>query len=139
MNRPTPTNLKILRGNPGKRPINQLEPKATGTPTCPRFLKGEARTEWRRQIKELSAMGVLASCDRTKLAGFCISWQKLVEAYERNDDITIDKMLKQVRAFGGDFGMDPSSRSRIHVLPKPDENVDNAQKFFGDTVSIRRS
>jgi phage terminase small subunit len=137
MNRPIPTKLKILRGNPGKRPIGQLEPKATGIPICPRFLKGEARLEWRRQIKELSAIGVLASCDRPKLAGFCVSWQKFVEAYEKNDDITLDKMLKQVRAYGADFGMDASSRTRIAVA-KPTES-DRAKKFFGDTIPLRPS
>jgi len=46
---PTPTSLKILKGNPGKRPLNKKEPKPKlEIPTCPAHLCPEGKGEWKR-------------------------------------------------------------------------------------------
>jgi hypothetical protein len=55
--RPTPTPLKIIRGNPSKRPI-RAEPEPTvpaELPEAPGFLNGYARDEWYRIGEELRA------------------------------------------------------------------------------------
>lgn len=40
----TPTQLKVLNGNPGKRPLNQNEPKPKPVmPECPSWLNGYAK------------------------------------------------------------------------------------------------
>jgi hypothetical protein len=42
--RPKPTRLKLITGNPGKRPLNRNEPNPKRIiPACPDFLQGEAR------------------------------------------------------------------------------------------------
>ena len=47
--RPKPTALKKLEGNPGKRPLNELEPvPPVASLRCPNYLLPEARKEWRR-------------------------------------------------------------------------------------------
>ena len=46
--KPKPTALKRLEGNPGKRPLNALEPVPPTVPLqCPRHLLPEAKKEWR--------------------------------------------------------------------------------------------
>ncbi len=46
--KPKPTAMKMLEGNPGRRPINGAEPKPpTSTPTCPAHLSPTAKTEWK--------------------------------------------------------------------------------------------
>jgi phage terminase small subunit len=51
---PKPTALKVLEGNPGKRPLNQNEPKPEKkAPNCPSWLLPDAKKEWRRLSKEL--------------------------------------------------------------------------------------
>ena len=46
---PKPTALKLLHGNPGKRPISDREPKPPkGETTCPKHLDATAKTEWKR-------------------------------------------------------------------------------------------
>jgi len=47
--KPKPTAIKILEGNPGKRPLNLNEPKPLQiAPECPDWLLAEAKKEWNR-------------------------------------------------------------------------------------------
>ena len=42
--KPKPTNLKVLEGNPGQRPLNDNEPKpGKKAPTCAAWLEPEAK------------------------------------------------------------------------------------------------
>ena len=129
--RPLPTALKLIQGNPGKRPINRDEPKPSGIPTCPRFLKKEARTEWKRIAPRLANIGILTEIDRAALAGYCQAYGRWVEAEKKvlekgevvksvNGNIMqnpyliiANKSMDHMRKFLVEFGMTPSSRSRI--------------------------
>jgi phage terminase small subunit len=54
--RPKPTRLKLLTGNPGKRPLNETEPRPEAAiPECPVVLGPVARQEWDRLVLALSA------------------------------------------------------------------------------------
>ena len=47
--KPKPTALKVLEGNPGKRPLNLFEPTPEDKmPECPDWLEDEAKAEWDR-------------------------------------------------------------------------------------------
>ena len=47
--KPKPTAIKVLEGNPGKRPLNKFEPAPEKkAPPCPEWLNGEAKAEWER-------------------------------------------------------------------------------------------
>jgi phage terminase small subunit len=61
-----------LRGNPGKRRLNDAEPRpAPRVPSCPTCLGDEARKEWRRLAKNLGELGLLTGLDRGLLAAYC--------------------------------------------------------------------
>src|SRR5579859_506648 len=82
--KPKPSRLKILQGNPGKRPLNDKEPQpAAGRPSCPKALGGEARKEWNRVARALLRLGLLTHIDRAALAGYCQSWARWVFAEAR--------------------------------------------------------
>lgn len=143
--RPKPTAIKRLTGNPGKRPLNAAEPQPDKTPpTCPAWLTGEARREWRRIVPELERMGLLTLVDRAALSGYCQSWARWREG-ERvlsRDGLTYEYTNKQgesvilprpeaaiarqylamVRAFCGEFGLTPSSRGRMSVAGPPEQD-----------------
>ena len=54
--KPLPSNVVRLRGNPGKRRLNDAEPRpAPKVPACPSCLGDEARKEWKRLAKELAS------------------------------------------------------------------------------------
>ena len=132
--KPIPTALKILRGNPGKRPLNADEPKpplGVGAPS-PR-LTGEALAEWHRRVVELDAVGILTQIDAPAFEAYCRAWGRYVEAEAEikktspvakapsgypmvNPYLQIaNRALDQCRAFWTEFGMMPCARVRLHV------------------------
>jgi P27 family predicted phage terminase small subunit len=54
-------------------------------PTCPTFLKGEARREWGRITALLAKQGRVSGTDRAMLVGYCVAWwnyRRTTEALE---------------------------------------------------------
>jgi P27 family predicted phage terminase small subunit len=81
--KPKPTAIKVLEGNPGKRPINKCEPRPQKTvPKCPSWLEPEAKKEWRRMSKSLEALGILTKVDAASFAGYCEAYASWKEAEE---------------------------------------------------------
>ena len=81
--RPTPTRLKLLTGNPGKRPLNEDEPRPeSAVPECPPELSPTARKEWDRLVGELGALRMLTNLDRAALAAYCGAYALWAEAME---------------------------------------------------------
>jgi P27 family predicted phage terminase small subunit len=79
--KPKPLALKVLAGNPGRRPLTNTPTGtkfAAGVPDCPKHLGKVARAEWKRVTAELNAAGVLATADRGVVAAFCDAWADLV-------------------------------------------------------------
>ncbi|MEL6599949.1 MAG: phage terminase small subunit P27 family [Pseudomonadota bacterium] len=130
--KPTPTALKLVQGNPGKRALNADEPKpAEGLPTCPAHLSPTAKTEWKRVARMLNYMGLLSEIDRAALAGYCQAYGRWVEA-ERELAKTptllrtpsgyvqpspwlaiANKANEQMLKWMAEIGLTPSSRSRV--------------------------
>ena len=73
---PKPTALKLVQGNPGKRALNKSEPKFGGTPKCPDWLTPDAKAEWKRVVKELSALDMLRGVDSSALAAYCQNYSR---------------------------------------------------------------
>jgi P27 family predicted phage terminase small subunit len=127
--------IRALEGNPGKRPLNDREPLAPeGVPECPGFLNEEARAEWFRCATILNDMGLLSPAYRSALAAYCVVYSRWVHAEEqvlkygtiiKSPDkgfplispylIVANQSLEQMRKFMVEFGLTPSSRSRIRV------------------------
>ncbi len=59
--RPKPTALKLIAGNPGKRPLNRNEPKpAHSVPTCPAHLSPTGKAEWKRLAHEMHRLRIIS-------------------------------------------------------------------------------
>jgi hypothetical protein len=70
--KPKPTVLKLITGNPGRRPLNRREPKLRpGIPSCPPHLSPEAKREWSRVIPLLAECRLVTEVDRAALAAYC--------------------------------------------------------------------
>ena len=143
--KPKPTLMRELEGNPGKRPINDREPRApAGIPDCPDFLDDEAKAEWFRIVPVLMEMGLLSRADRSALAAYCMAYSRWVRAEGlvrkfgeivkspekgfpmKSPYLTVaDQALETMRKLMVEFGLTPSSRSRIRV---PDHG-DAASEF----------
>lgn len=148
---PKPTRLKLLQGNPGRRPLSDNEPQPEiGRPTRPHWLLPEAKREWSRIVPELVRLGLLAKIDRAMLSMWCQCWGMYVEAvrdirehgtafrtdkgYEgqRPSVAVMNKMIERMTALSARFGMTPSDRSRISVPQSEDK--DEFAEFIRKTM-----
>jgi P27 family predicted phage terminase small subunit len=82
--RPTPTHLRLLRGNPGKRAIpEEPEPQVPAKcPEPPEHLVGYACDEWYRIAPELHRLGLLTVADIGPLAAYCYAYGQWRSAAE---------------------------------------------------------
>jgi P27 family predicted phage terminase small subunit len=141
--RPKPSALKALTGTPGHRPLNENEPKPVACiPKCPKHLDKEARAEWRRITPELLKLQILTRVDRAALSAYCMAWSRWVDSETnlrkfgaviktpkgypiQNPYLGIaNTAIDIMRRFLTEFGMTPSSRSRINVTQDPGESSD---------------
>ena len=132
--KPTPTAIKVLEGNPGKRPLNDREPQpAKKAPSCPKWLETDAKREWRRLSHKLEHLGILTEADMSVFASYCQAYARWREAEEfLSQHGTIFKTpsgyvqqvpqvsiamqnLKIMQSFCAEFGLTPSSRARLYA------------------------
>jgi P27 family predicted phage terminase small subunit len=72
-----PSNITMLRGNPGHRALSDLTDDVrpdTELPGLPAHLLPEARKEWRRIADELLRYGLVSQLDRAALALYVQEW-----------------------------------------------------------------
>jgi P27 family predicted phage terminase small subunit len=147
--KPKPQIIRHLEGNPGKRRLNNREPSPpAGIPRCPKYLDDEAKAEWFRTCKVLKDMGLLTLADRTALAAYCVVYSRWLKAEEQVQKfgpivkspekgfplkspylVIADQALETMRKFMIEFGLTPSSRSRIHV-PDGGQAKDELELFL---------
>src|SRR5262249_31386551 len=98
--KPKPTALKLLTGNPGKRPLNPNEPQpAPELPDCPDHLDEVGKAEWARVAAELGQLGILTRVDRAALAAYCSSysrWVKLESMVQKFGEVLVDPETKRL-------------------------------------------
>lgn len=130
--RPKPSRLKLLTGNPGRRPLNPDEPQPKiAIPECPPELGPVARREWDRLSKELAALGLLTNLDRSALAAYCGAyalWAEATEAIQKYGTMVkspsgfpiqspyvsiANRQAEIMMRIASEFGFTPASRSRI--------------------------
>src|SRR6266550_8415418 len=78
----TPATVVQLRGNPGKRPVNNQEPRfELGIPDTSLFYLNEmAKKYWNALAPELELKGILAKVDGGILAAYCSACARLYYA-----------------------------------------------------------
>jgi P27 family predicted phage terminase small subunit len=146
--KPKATIIKLVTGNPGRRPLNAQEAKTqVAIPSPPELLKGEALREWRRITVLLKDVGLIAQLDRAILAGYCKAWERWIECEKMLETTGLiikapngypmyspylaasNKALDQVRQYAEQIGLSGSSRSRIKAN-EPPGGADQAEAFL---------
>lgn len=135
----TPTHLKILRGNPGKRAINEREPEnREGGTDCPCDFDDETRAEWERMVSQFQGMGLWSEEFRGGLVEYCEAFQlkRQSQAIYRSTKQpplittkqgniiqhpligTINRQKQIMYRWLIEFGMTPASRTRVQSSKK---------------------
>jgi P27 family predicted phage terminase small subunit len=140
--RPKPTRLKVLTGNPGKRPLNETEPRPEpAIPDCPTELGEVARREWNRLAGELASLKLLTNLDRAALAayrGAYALWAEATEAIQKYGSMIkspsgypvqspylaiANRQAEIMMRIASEFGFTPASRSRIATPSKAEPTL----------------
>lgn len=154
--RPTPTALKLVKGNPGKRATNKKEPRpARQIPSCPAHLADEAKVAWGRLVVLLDRMGVLTEADSFALERLCdcyadiLACRELVErdgrTYTTQSEggtlIKANPAVNQLRAADAqfksylvEFGLTPAARTKVNAKDPDDDDKDKKDpigEYFG--------
>lgn len=149
--KPTPTALKIVRGNPGKRALPENEPTPQAGALTPEWLSPQAAEHWLEVAAQLEAAGVLTVIDAAALALYCEAfarWRAAMDHLRINGLVVTtpsgypvqspylaiaNKAHDQMAKLLIEFGMTPSSRSRV-TKAKPSEN----KNPFADLVKDKQ-
>lgn len=147
-----PTALRLIRGNPGKRPLPKHEPRARlVAPDPPKRLQPVARSMWKELVPVLFRMRVLTEADLRALELICEAWAEYRQAqliiakqgawYEtinesggkmiRSHPALVDRADAWRRAKAGlvEFGLTPASRTKVTAAPE--DAHDPLQEFLG--------
>ena len=149
----TPTNLKLITGNPGKRPLNKSEAVVEFTlPKTPSELDARANKIWKERGARLVKLKLMSEIDDGIFMGYCqlMSWCLQLmrdvkkeglfiqeEQFWKDGEVIIKTvknpkllearlMFDKIRLMSAELGMSPSARSGI-VIPKTDEEDEMAK------------
>lgn len=135
--------MKVIEGTARKDRVNENEPvPPEGDISCPARVKGRAREFWDEHAPYLEQMGLLTVADVPMMAELC---QTEAEYWNAVDDVEEHGLRLMTYTEGGtrhmenpcvkiasdagkrlkslmvEFGMSPSSRTRVKAAPKPVE------------------
>lgn len=130
--KPKPSKLKVLQGTNRPDRANPNEPTPEEKiPSCPKHLNKQAKKEWHRVTKILDANKMITGLDMAALAAYCQMYGRWVEAEENlsKESMVVlspigymmqspylsiaNKCMEMMKSFLTEFGMTPSSRTRI--------------------------
>jgi P27 family predicted phage terminase small subunit len=137
----TPTYLKLLRGNPGKRAINKKEPKPVGNLTAaPDWMSAGQKAGWDYAITH-SPAGMLKLIDRSILAVWVVAENTHREATEKMNKFgllaktpntgqiiqspylpIVNRQAQIMMKAACELGFSPTARVRLIIDPTPEKN-----------------
>jgi P27 family predicted phage terminase small subunit len=151
--KPIPTALKLLRGNPGKRKLPKREPQPKRViPSPPGHLSARAMLAWGSLSAQLDRSRVLTELDGLALEQLVENYAEILELradvaangrFQTVETKSGDKMERmrpaanlladaerRFRAMMAEFGLTPSSRTRVTATPDDASTSDPAASYF---------
>lgn len=104
--KPTATVIRLMTGNPQKRPINEDEPKPDGLPEKPKKLSRRESALWDQYIAAATWLTAVDSFS-------CVMWVKMAAEFERGPEKMVAGRIAQLRALANELGLNPSARTRL--------------------------
>ncbi len=146
--KPLPTHLKLVKGTARPHRLNKDEPKPTvAQPEAPAHLDERAKAKFVAMAEMLARHGVMTELDAGALARYAVVWCRWVDAEAeikrrgpvvkteggnviQNPFLAVaNKCLLQMAQLESEFGLTPSSRSRIRMA-EPTETVDPFEEYL---------
>jgi P27 family predicted phage terminase small subunit len=138
--KPLPTHLKLVEAPPGRTGSTRTSPSPPlAVPEPPAHLDERARAKFTAMALMLARAGVMTELDAGALARYAVVWCRWVDAEAeikrrgpvvkteggniiQNPFLAVaNKCLAQMAQLEGEFGLTPSSRSRIRMAEPTDQ------------------
>ena len=138
--KPLPSHLKLVKGTARPHRINKAEPKpGVAVPDAPTHLDERARGKFATMAEMLARHGVMTELDGGALARYAVVWCRWIDAEAeikrrgpvvkteggnviQNPFLAVaNKCLLQMAQLESEFGLTPSSRSRIRMAEPADQ------------------
>ncbi len=146
--KPKPTALRIVQGNPGKRPLPKNEPKPKAmVPRAPAHLSAEQKKIFRRVAKQLNNANIITRIDGVALELLCEAYSRWLDALDKvklmgmvvkspsgfpvqNPYLGIaNRAFDQAQKMMTEFGMTPSSRTRVQTVGADEKTESQYDEF----------
>jgi P27 family predicted phage terminase small subunit len=137
--KPLPTHLKLVKGTARPHRLNKAEPQpAILVPEPPAHLDERARAKFTAMAETLARHGLMTELDTGALARYAVVWCRWIEVEAevkrrgpivkteggniiQNPYLSVaNKCLLQMAQIESEFGLTPSSRSRIRAVAPAD-------------------
>ena len=148
--KPLPTHLKLVKGTVRPHRLNKDEPKpAVAIPDAPAHLDERAKAKFSVMAEMLARHGVMTELDTGALSRYVVVWCRWVDAEAeikrrgpvvkteggniiQNPFLAVaNKCLLQMAQIESEFGLTPSSRSRIR-MEMPSDTVDPFEEYLNN-------
>lgn len=155
--KPKPTRMRVLEGNPSKRPLPQNEPmpdKPERTPSVPSWLPENAKAIWKQYARQLWELGLLTGIDVEAYATLCETtalYRTAVDMIQEQGAVWVNEetgysqqtawvsirnnALKQAQSLWSEFGMTPAARTRVEVDKGEEKEVDKLTELLNERAS----
>lgn len=144
--KPRPLELRVIEGNPGKRPLPAPVAVPPGLPDPPPHLDDAAVAEWIRIVADLGVAGLITRPDRAALAAYCCAYSRWIFAEQKITTFghivrhpsgklmqtpwlaISNQAMLLMHKFLTEFGMTPVSRARV-AAPAGDDTKNPFAQF----------
>ena len=137
--KPLPTRLKLVKGTLRKHRVRSDEPTpGTENVAPPGYMSKAARKQWEITCPQLLDAGVMTDMDVDALAMYCEAfarWRDANEQIKKHGPVVMaksgfpvqspyvaisNKAFDQMKSMLTEFGMTPSSRTRVSTVKPPE-------------------
>lgn len=143
--------MKILDGNPGKRPLGQEPEPPPYDGHAPEHLTGIARERWIVLSKLLVELEIFTQADTGVLEAYCVAYASFREASEqlkrkgqiiktsfgpaRNPWANVQKdAWSMMEKSGSKLGLSPADRAKLAIEQGEGEGKEEDDEFFGKSA-----
>lgn len=142
-----PNKLKLVEGNPGKRPIKKQPKLEIKNLKCPIWLNKEAKKEWKRVFTLLEKLGLISDIDMTIFAMYCQNYARWKQAeMELNEEklkvmgrtgYIVNPLVKISQTYQTrlkisieKLGLSPSDRANLDIAMNDNNEDDGIAKYL---------
>jgi len=137
-----PAALKLMAGNPGKRPLKEsITPN--GKAVEPPGLGDHGKSVWKDLVEMLGPLNLLSRADSRMAFLYCQAWDDYYATSETIDEkgfysinqqgaqcvapwVKIrDAAIERIRKLSAEFGLSPSARSGLNISPPKTDTLDS--------------